>query len=122
LEGDQSLFGSQTTQYVNSAYADGITRLDLRLDKKFYLAGLTLAPYLWIQNLFDTENFVQVWRSTGEPDNTGFIDTPEGQQRKSIEASKGNLDNFLLDLKALERDPTNYGLPRIVRLGLQVKF
>jgi outer membrane receptor protein involved in Fe transport len=95
---DQSLFGSETTQYINSAYAGDISRFDLRLDKQFHISRFALVPYLWIQNIFDRDNFVAVWRSTGKPDNSAWKDTPEGQH------------------------PSNYGLPRLIRLGLKVKF
>jgi hypothetical protein len=130
LEGDQGLFGSTTTQYVNSAYMNGVLRLDLRVDKQFNVSRVTLVPYLWVQNLFDTENHFDVWRSTGKPDETGFLDTPDGQQRlrleeeKVLNGSKGpdHVDNFISDFKALERDATNYGLPRLIRLGIKVKF
>lgn len=108
------------TQYVNSATHDGVFRVDLKLDKRFDVgSGVGLIPYLWIQNLFDRENFVDVWDSTGQPDNTAFLDTPQGE---ATARESGNPEGYKADYKALEKDPGNYGLPRIIRLGLRVDF
>ena len=105
------------TQYVNSAYAAGVFRIDMKVDKIFYLGRMSFVPYLWIQNLLDRENYHTVWQSTGEPDNTAYLTTPEGQQ-----AIRANGEGYASDYKALERNPWNYGLPRIIRLGLRVEF
>lgn len=118
------------TQYVNSAYADGVFRIDLKVDKEFYLGNVTLTPYLWIQNLTDRDNFINVWRSTGEPDNTAYLESADGQrqvrQNRERLANDGDpttgADDWELDYRSVERDPTNYGIPRLVRLGLKVKF
>lgn len=107
------------TQYVNSATFDGTFRIDLKVDKMLKFGNISVIPYVWIQNLFDRENFVDVWESTGLPDNTAFIDSPEGQA-----AAAGSYDpeGYIEDYKALEKDPNNYGLPRIIRLGVRVDF
>ncbi len=113
-----TLFGP-VTQTINSAYARGVFRVDMRLDKVFTLGKLRFNPYLWVQNLFDRDNFINVYRSTGEPDDTAFLNTPEGQQKIR---SNADPEAFVLDYKALERNPTNYGIPRLIRLGLKIKF
>ncbi|NOQ97945.1 MAG: TonB-dependent receptor plug domain-containing protein [Calditrichae bacterium] len=119
---DQSIFGSETSQYVNSAYIQGVLRFDVRLDKRFHVGKFALTPYLWIQNLFNSENVIDVWRSTGQPDYSAWIKTPEGEQRLRVEESKGNGEAFLSDLEAVERDPANYGIPRLIRLGIKMHF
>jgi hypothetical protein len=119
---DQSIFGSETSQYVNSAYIQGVLRVDLKMDKMIHVGNFAITPYLWIQNLFNTENVVDVWRSTGQPDYSAWITTPEGQQRLQVEENKGNGEAFLSDLAAVERDPGNYGIPRLIRLGIKLQF
>ena len=113
-----SLYGA-VTQTINSAYAAGIFRIDVRVDKTFTFGNLRLVPYLWVQNLLDRDNFNDVYRSTGEPDDTAFLQTPEGQQTAR---SNPEPETFISDYKALERNPTNYGIPRLIRLGLKIKF
>ncbi len=117
---DQSLFGSKTTQFVNSATMQGILRVDLRVDKQISFGRVSLNPYLWIQNLLDRDNIVDVWRSTGQPDNTSFLETAEGRALLQSESTK--FPDYESDFRSFERDPTNYGLPRLIRLGMKVKF
>ncbi len=105
------------TQYINSARADGVFKVDMKVDKRFNIAGLTFKPYLWVQNLLDRDNVVDVYRSTGEADDSAFLESPDGQR-----LIRQNGPSYESDFKALERDPTNYGIPRLVRLGLQIKF
>ncbi len=108
------------TQYVNSAVFDGIFRVDLKIDKRINFGDIGIVPYLWVQNLFDRENFVDVWQSTGEPDDTAFLDTPAGEQ---IVRGRGEFaEGYASDYQAIEKDPRNYGLPRVIRLGVRVDF
>ena len=116
---DESQYGN-VTQYVNSAYAGAIFRIDLRADKDIRFGNITVTPYLWIQNLLDRDNFINVWPSTGKPDDSGFLNTPEGQQL--VRSSIARFPDFVSDFKALERNPQNYGLPRIIRVGVKAKF
>jgi len=107
----------EVTQYVNSAYAPGVFRVDLKMDKSFKAGMLNIVPYLWIENLLDRENFITVWGSTGEPDNTAYLETPEGQQEIQTVGP-----GYATDYRALERDPTNYGMPRTIRIGTRIEF
>ncbi|MEZ4745736.1 MAG: carboxypeptidase-like regulatory domain-containing protein [Calditrichia bacterium] len=116
---DNSQYGN-TTQYVNSALAGSLFRIDLRVDKDIRIGNFSITPYLWIQNLLDRDNFVDVWPSTGKPDDSGYLNTPEGEQL--VRSTSPSSPDFVSDFKALERDPENYGLPRIIRLGLKAKF
>jgi outer membrane receptor for ferrienterochelin and colicin len=119
---DQSIFGSETSQYVNSANIQGVLRVDVRVDKQIHVGQFALTPYLWIQNLFNSENVIDVWRSTGLPDYSAWITTPEGEQRLRVEENNDNGEAFLSDLEAVERDPANYGIPRLIRLGIKLQF
>lgn len=110
----------EVTQFINSARRAGIMRLDLRIDKVIRVAGLRLLPYLNVQNLLDRDNYNTVYSSTGLPDDTAWLLTDEGRQ---ISNGRGiNRDAFISDYLSLERNPNNYGIPRLVRLGLKVQF
>ena len=105
------------TQYVNSAYAGGVFRIDLKVNKDFDIGRMTIVPYLWIQNLLNRRNYIDVYGSTGEPDNTAYLLTQEAQGPIQTYGQ-----GFISDYKARELDPENFGLPRIIRLGLRVEF
>ncbi|MCF6271369.1 MAG: carboxypeptidase-like regulatory domain-containing protein [Melioribacteraceae bacterium] len=116
LQGDTNW--GNTKGYVNSAYGPGNFRVDFKLEKSFPLGSTTLiTPYLWVENLFETVTVVDVWRSTGSPYTTDYLNTELGK-KLSIQNGEG----WVEDYKSLERDPSNFGIPRLIRLGLKINF
>ena len=109
--------GPSTTGYVNSRNAPGTFRIDLKLEKSFAAGGFLVTPYLWVQNITGAENVNQVWRSSGDPHTTGFLNTAEGRA-----AILSNGEGYKQDYESLERDPVNFGIPRVIRLGLKVNL
>ncbi len=109
--------GPSTTGYVNSRNGPGTFRVDLKIEKSFAFGNLLVTPYLWVQNLLDGNNITNVWRSTGDPYTTGFLNTQNGRN-----ASITNGEGYVKDYEALERDPGNFGTPRQIRLGLKMNF
>lgn len=116
--GDNTQYGD-TKGYVNSAYAPGNFRVDFKLEKSFSLMNnLAITPYVWVENLFNTINAVNVYRSTGSPYTSGWLSTQEG-----IAATSGTGGNLIAaDYMSLERNPANFGIPRLIRLGLKLNF
>jgi len=93
-------------------------RWDLKLEKSFPIGdNLFITPYLWVINVLGSENVNNVWRSTGDPYTTGWLNTPEGRT-----ASERNGEGYVQDYQSLERDPSNFGVPRMIRLGLKLNF
>ena len=109
----------ETKGYVNSTYAPGSFRVDLKLEKGFLFGDLLVTPYLWIENLFDTQNPVTVYRSTGSPSTTAWLSTESG---KAFSEGNPYPKEFVEDYKSLERNPFNFGIPQLIRLGLKVDF
>ncbi len=108
------------TQYINSARGDGVFRVDLKLERNVNITqGISLQPYLVVQNLFDRENSNAVYASTGKAGDSGFLDTPVGE---AFTNSSSDPEAFASDYEAFERNPGQYGLPRIIRLGMKVRF
>lgn len=116
-----------TKGYVNSAYGPGNFRVDLKLEKGIELGEIRLVPYLWIENLFDAVNIgggtafspSGVYRSTGSPYTTGWLST---QSAKTYVESTPNPEGTRFDYQSYERNPFNFGIPRLIRLGLKVNF
>lgn len=106
-----------TRGYVNSAYGPGNFKVDLKVEKTFSYEKLSVTPYVWIENVFDAANPVSVYRSTGDAYSTGFLSTPEGQK---LIQDRGI--NFKYDYESLERNPFNFGIPRLIKVGLKVNF
>ncbi len=114
LTGDNTII-SNTLGYINSAYGPSTFRIDLRVEKSFNIGALKLSPYLWIQNLLDTDNAVTVYRSTGSPYTTDWLNTETGQTTVQ-QLGEG----YAQDYQSLERNPNNFGIPRLIRIGLKV--
>ncbi|MCU0345127.1 MAG: TonB-dependent receptor, partial [Ignavibacterium sp.] len=116
LLGDQGLV-SDNTGYVNSAYGPSSFRIDLKVEKGFKIGDLYLTPYVWIENLLDADNVVSVWRSTGSPYTTGWLNDPEAQGTIQQQG-----EGYVKDYESLEKDPNNFGIPRLIKLGLKLNF
>ena len=123
LESENLLAGStnfgDTKGYVNSAYGPGNFSVDFKIEKSFDLWKSTVTPYLWVENLFDADNPITVYQSTGDPYSTGWLNTLEGQR---VAASQNDPAGYIADYKAYERNPYNFGIPRLIKLGLKINF
>lgn len=103
---------------INASEAPWNYQLDLRVNKVVSLTrGVDLDIYLWIVNVLNTKNIVNVYTATGLPDNDGYFSTAPGAsyiENQGSDAKK--LYDYLVD------DVNNYGTPRIIRLGARLTF
>jgi outer membrane receptor protein involved in Fe transport len=114
--GDNGLI-ADNTGYINSAYGPSVFRIDFKLEKGFVIGNLYLTPYVWVENLLDADNVVEVWRSTGSPYTTNWLNDPDAQSQIQ---SLG--EGYVKDYETLEKDPSNFGFPRLIKLGLKLNF
>jgi hypothetical protein len=109
---------AENTGYINSSYASSSFRIDLKVEKTFMVGDyMLIAPYVWIENLLDTDNITSVYRSTGDPLTSGWLNTDDG--RNAVELSG---EGYRQDYISLERNPWNFGIPRLIKLGLKINF
>lgn len=104
-------------------------RMDLRVDRNINLnfgkgedenrKKANLNVYVQVLNLLNTKNILRVYRATGSPSDDGFLTSSISQS--AIEA-RTNEQSYrdLYSLKA--NDPSNYSIPRRIRLGLELSF
>ena len=104
---------------INSSRFPAQFQIDLKLQRTIRLGQFSLVPFLWIENLLDRDNLVRVYSGTGEPDNTGYLDTPEGQERASDPVTG---EDFVRAYELRQNDPGNFGTPRQIYLGMRVEF
>jgi hypothetical protein len=114
--GDNGLV-ADNVGYINSAYAPGSFRIDLKVEKGFPIGNFYLTPYVVIENLLDSDNIVGVWRSTGSPYTTGWLNDADAQ---GVIGQRGQ--GYVKDYETLEKDPNNFGIPRLIKLGLKLNF
>jgi hypothetical protein len=104
-------------------------RVDLKVDKDINLKfgksenakTVMLNVYIQVMNLFDTENIVDVYRYTGNPDDDGYLASATGQQfleSGSLSSTEAFVDQYNIKVN----NPANYSLPRRARLGIKLDF
>lgn len=116
LLGDNGIIAT-TSGYINSRYMPGTFRIDLKVEKSFEFNNLTISPYIWIENLLDADNVINVYRSTGNATTTNWLNTTDG-----MAAVANNGEGYKQDYIALENDPSNFGVPRMIKLGVRMNF
>ena len=109
--------------------------VDLRIDKTWGLSfgdqkdangtvtqkgkQANLQVYLWVRNLFDTRNIVGLYRFTGLPDDDGWLSSAEGVQTiESVTFQQAYVDLYSVKVN----NPSNYTLPRLIRVGAVISF
>ena len=94
--------------------------IELKLNKnsdKPKIAYLNL--YLLVNNLFNTQNIINVYRYTGNPDDDGYLNAPLFQP--SIEAQLD--EQSFRELYALKvANPINWAMARTIQLGIRLDF
>ncbi len=100
---------------INSRYGPWTYRIDAKVDRTFDLGNLNLNAYVWILNLFNRKNPVNVYTSSGVSDETGWLSTVSGATAYST-AQARELYNLA------EKNPNNYDIPRMIRFGLRTSF
>lgn len=102
---------------VNSATTPWVMRVDLKVDKRFQFGRSGFVVYATVINLFNKENVMGVWTTTGQPDDTGYLGMPAGKEfwENASETTKSLF-------KMREMDYNYYGMPRQIRLGVKLEL
>jgi hypothetical protein len=104
-------------------------RLDLRVDKDIYFRmgkekgdNTKMAyvnVYFQFLNILNTQNIVNVYPYTGNPDDDGYLSAPEWQRQINSQIDP----NSFRDLYSVYvNNPNNYSSPRQIRFGVILNF
>lgn len=104
------------TAAINSSHQPSTQTVNLRVDKQIRVGKLVFNPYVWVINLFNTKNVIDVYEATGLPDDDGWLSTVEGQQWALTHPTAAKWYHYRIN------DPENYDEPRQIRVGLRVDF
>jgi outer membrane receptor protein involved in Fe transport len=102
---------------LNSRYGPWTSTVDLKMNKGFGLGGVGFDAYVWVLNLFDTNNQFGVYESSGSAYTTNYLNTPAG---KAFLADQGQVGAETYELA--QSNPDLFGNPRLVRFGLRANF
>ncbi len=105
--------------------------LDAKLDKTVTIGGLDVDFYVYVRNLFNTKNVINVYPRTGNAYSDGFLEDPE-LSGSVIESAGGqgyvalyraiNLQNRQHYLWSGFRGSDLWGRPREIRFGIYINY
>ncbi len=112
---------------INASTTPWNFNLDMRIDKTVTFAGLDLNIYAYVQNVFNTQNVINVYYATGNAYSDGFLENPNNQSVIS------NLGSRFVDLYRVvnlldRRSNLDYngfdlfGTPRQIRFGIRAEM
>ena len=117
----------QPLEPINRSTTPWTFTADLRVDKAFPFLGVE--AYVYVQNLFNRRNVINVYNRTGNAQDDGFLTNPE-LSGKIVEASGGELYRQLYEqINLVNRQHywfteggDLYGEPRQLRFGLKYEL
>ena len=116
---------------INGARLPWNFTLDLRANKQFRLQtgseedsrGLFVNVYVRVQNLLDTKNIIGVYSASGSAEDSGYINSSDGQGALNTLGNSGrDVDAFLTSYQWRLLNPGFYTLPRRINVGAIVEF
>ncbi|MEX1275719.1 MAG: TonB-dependent receptor [Bacteroidota bacterium] len=125
LVGIQSESRRKPTEPINSSSTPWNFNVDLNLNKRISFESFAAEVYVNVLNLFDTKQILNVYETTGTPEDDGWLSSPQsksfrdiGQYSEFYEAI--NLENRWAYISRKGTDL--YGSPRQVRVGIKVEI
>jgi hypothetical protein len=111
---------------INSSKTPWTFELDLRLDKSFTFMGTEAGVYMYVQNLLNRKNVINVYDRTGNAEDDGFLTNPD-LSSQIVAASGGETYVQLYEAINLEnrqhywydQGGDLFGEPRQIRFGLK---
>lgn len=114
---------------INGSRLPWSYNVDMRIDKDITIGKTKenksnsqpayLNVYFLVQNVFNFQNILNVYPATGNPDDDGYLTSPNGQ-KEAVQTT--NPQSFALLYQYRVNDPNNYSAPRLVRLGASINF
>jgi outer membrane receptor protein involved in Fe transport len=120
-------FGNSRTpiESLNASVTPWNYQLDLKVDKSFLLGPLDLNVYLWVINVLNTQNVVNVFGTSGDAADDGYLSSPEGKNiYDNYKLSEGAevAEQYKQLYLASIYNANNYGVPRQIRLGIRLGY
>lgn len=117
---------SEPLEAVNSSVTPWNFNIDMRLDKSVTLGPLEANFYIYVQNVLNTKNVINVYRRTGNADDDGYLTNPDFASNYEgdpnyVEMYKAiNLRNGQHYRRVTGQDL--WGSPRQIRFGVKLEM
>jgi hypothetical protein len=115
-------YGANSLPIFKTLTMPWIFQLDTKVDKSFKIGPVNVNAYIWVINLLNRENIIDVFNTTGDPYDDGYLASEAGKAQINVYKQYGEeFAQIYQDLyKALIYDPAHFGPPRQIRLGLRL--
>ena len=111
-------------RFASHGYSIRFSRIandvDAKLNRGFRIGQLNLDAYVWVLNLLDRRNPINVYNSSGSPFTTNWLNTQDGETFLDTAEANG-VDGETL-YRLAESNPVLYSNPRLVRFGFRASF
>ena len=115
---------------INGARLPWNFTTDLNIQKRFPVTinkssakKLWFSAYFRVQNVFNTQNIINLYKYSNDPDNDGFLQSSFGQDRIRGVVETGRDEQAFLDAYSWRLlAPGNYTLPRRMYVGVILDF
>ncbi|NND78021.1 MAG: TonB-dependent receptor plug domain-containing protein [Flavobacteriales bacterium] len=106
-------------QFTVNAVLDKTMSLNFKKDDKEKASSGNLNVYLLVNNLFNTQNVIGVYSTTGSPDDDGYLVTDLAVQ--DID-NKNDSESFVNLYNTRLANPFNFSQARTIQLGVRLDF
>jgi len=109
---------------INSKRGPWTFRVDMKANRMIHLGGQQLDVYVWVLNLFDRDNVLDVYESSGLANSTTWLETEAGQSFISNNSDATDASGLTGEQKyqLAQNNPLSYDTPRQIRLGVRWLF
>lgn len=105
---------------VDIQYTPNVNLFNLNIQKDFMISHRAmLNVYLTIENVFNFQNVFEVYSTTGQADDNGFLSDPSMQQYINNQTDP---DSYRLQYQLKLLNPSHFDIPRIWRIGVIFKY
>ena len=114
---------------VNGSHKPWRTTINMRIDKDFDLnfgknenenkQHAYLNVYFDVSNVLNTKNIIDVYETTGNPDDNGYLTAAINQNEIASQNSPEAYRNYY---RMIINNPASYSLPRRIRFGIMLNF
>jgi hypothetical protein len=113
---------------INSSTTPWVFNFDARLYKGIEFAGINAEVYVYVQNLLNTKNVINVYRRSGNAFDDGFLSNPDLSAPIVASNGPGYVDLYrninLVNGRHYRNTTGNnlYGTPRQIRFGMRLEL
>lgn len=110
------------TEPVNSSSTPWVNEINLKIDKSFKVSDFNLNAYVRVENLLNTQNILNVFGQTGDPDDDGYTRTDAGISQREVNQYTKKWFEPLYNAFNNDNNPGFFNSPRTITLGLKLDF